>query len=162
MSRQGRLASWYPIDDLNQVNNDLLELVGDEILIEAEYKAGKEVQIQLTKAVALEFKRGTINAAQKAGRRSTKTTAMLESSNDDDSSNSKSDSEDSNTKETELARAPPARPRRQLFKKSKPAPARKHQGQVSRVLKKGKGKAVQKQGECKEVHGEPRKLRSMK
>jgi len=33
MSRHGRLAGRYPIDDLNRVNNDLLELVGDEILI---------------------------------------------------------------------------------------------------------------------------------
>ena len=96
----------------------------------------------------------------------TKTVAILEFSNNDNSSNSKSDSEDSrlnsNTKETELARAPLARLRRQLFKKSKLAPARKHQGQVSQVLRKGKGKVVQKQGECKEVHGELRKLRSMK
>ena len=67
MSQHGRLASWYPVDNLNQVNDNLIKLVSNEILIEAEYKASKEVQIQLTKAVALEFKRGTINAAQKAG-----------------------------------------------------------------------------------------------
>ena len=35
--------------------------------MKAEYKAGKEVQIQLTKAVALENNRGSITAAQKAG-----------------------------------------------------------------------------------------------
>jgi hypothetical protein len=138
----------------------------------------------------LEFKRGTINAAQKAGRRLTKTTTtiattMPESSNDDDDSDSESDSEgsglDSNTEETELAnrvstvanalaisspllaKAAPAGPRRRL-KNSKPAPApaRKHQGQISQVLQKGKGKAVQKQRECGEVHRGPRKLRSMK
>ena len=64
----------------------------------------------------------------------TKTTAMLESSNNDNNSNSKNNSKDlrldSNTKETELARALLARPRQQLFKKSKLALARKHQGQV--------------------------------
>jgi hypothetical protein len=43
-----------------------------------------------------------------------------------------------------LARAGLAAQRRQLLKKSKPAPARKHQGQISQVLQKGKGKAVQK------------------
>ena len=95
MSRQGQLAGQYPADDLNQVNDNLLKLVGDKILIKAKYKASKEVQIQLTKAVALEFKRSTINAAQKASRQLTKTTAMLESSNDNDSSNSKSNSKDS-------------------------------------------------------------------
>ena len=91
---------------------------------------------------------------------------MLESSNNNDSSNSKSNSKDSrldsNTKETELARALLARLQQQLFKKSKLALARKHQGQVSQVLRKSKGKAVQKQGECREVHREPRKLRSIK
>jgi hypothetical protein len=109
---------------------------------------------------------------------------MPESSNDDDNSNSKSDSKDSrldsNTEETELAnaastianalamspsllaRAALARSRQQLFKKSKPAPARKHQGQVSQVLQKGKGKAVRKQREFGEVYRGLRKLRSMK
>jgi hypothetical protein len=60
---QGRLAGRYPVHDLNQVNNDLLKLASNKILIKVEYKAGKKVQIQLTKAVVLEFKHGTINAA---------------------------------------------------------------------------------------------------
>jgi hypothetical protein len=41
----------------------LIELLGGNILMEAEYKAGIEVQIQLTKAVALENNRGSITAA---------------------------------------------------------------------------------------------------
>ena len=41
--------------------------------MEAEYKAGKEVQIQLTKAMALENNRGSITTTQKVGR-ATKTT----------------------------------------------------------------------------------------
>jgi len=53
----------------------LIELLGGNILIEAEYKAGKKVQIQLTKVVALENNRGSITAAQKAGR-ATKTMGL--------------------------------------------------------------------------------------
>ena len=36
--------------------------------MEVEYKASKEVQIQLTKAAALENNQGSITTAQKAGR----------------------------------------------------------------------------------------------
>jgi hypothetical protein len=54
MSQHSRISSWWPAEELNKVGNDLIELLGGNILMEAEYKAGKEVQIQLTKAVALE------------------------------------------------------------------------------------------------------------
>jgi hypothetical protein len=47
--------------------------LGSNILLEVEYKAGKEVQIQLTKAVALENNCSSITAAQRASR-ATKTT----------------------------------------------------------------------------------------
>jgi hypothetical protein len=73
MSRHGRISGRWPAEELNKVNDDLVELLGGNIPMEAEYKAGKEVQIQLTKAVALENNRGSITAAQKAGR-ATKTT----------------------------------------------------------------------------------------
>jgi hypothetical protein len=67
MSRHSRISGRWPAEELNKVGNDLIDLLGSNILMEAEYKAGKEVQIQLTKAVALENNRGSITAAQKAG-----------------------------------------------------------------------------------------------
>jgi hypothetical protein len=73
MSQHSRISSRWPAEELNKVGDDLIELLGGNILIEVEYKAGKEIQIQLTKAVALENNRGSITAAQKAGR-ATKTT----------------------------------------------------------------------------------------
>jgi len=54
MSQHGRISGRWPVKELNKVNDDLIELLGSNILIEAEYKARKEVQIQLTKEVALE------------------------------------------------------------------------------------------------------------
>jgi len=73
MSQHSRISSRWPTKELNKVSNNLIELLGSNILIEAEYKAGKEIQIQLTKAVALENNRGSITAVQKASR-ATKTT----------------------------------------------------------------------------------------
>jgi hypothetical protein len=68
MSQHSRISGRWPAEELNKVGDDLINLLGGNILMEAEYKAGKEVQIQLTKAVALENSRGSITAAQKAGR----------------------------------------------------------------------------------------------
>ena len=65
MSRHGRISGRWPAEELNKVSEDLIELLGGTIPMEAEYKAGKEVQVQLTKAVALENNRGSITAAQK-------------------------------------------------------------------------------------------------
>ena len=93
MSRHGRITSRWPAEELNKVDNDLIKLLGGNIPIEAEYKASKEVQIQLTKAVALENNRGSITAAQKAGRQANKTMA------DPDSG---SESETETVTETEL------------------------------------------------------------
>jgi hypothetical protein len=73
MSQHGRISGRWPAEELNKVGDELIDLLGGNIPIEAEYKGGKEVQIQLTKAVALENNRGSITAAQKAGRK-TKTT----------------------------------------------------------------------------------------
>jgi hypothetical protein len=67
MSQHSRISGRWPAEELNKVGNDLINLLGSNILMEAEYKAGKEVQIQLTKAVALENNCGSITAAQKAG-----------------------------------------------------------------------------------------------
>jgi hypothetical protein len=73
MSQHGRVSSRLPTEELNKVGDELIDLLGGNIPMEAEYKGGKEVQIQLTKAVALENNRGSITTAQKAGRK-TKTT----------------------------------------------------------------------------------------
>jgi hypothetical protein len=67
MSQHGRISGRWPAKELNKVSDDLIELLGGNIPMEAKYKAGKEVQIQLTKAVALENNWGSISAAQKAG-----------------------------------------------------------------------------------------------
>ena len=66
MSQHGWISGRWPAEELNKVSADLIELLGSNIPMEAEYKAGKEVQIQLTKAVALENNRGSITATQKA------------------------------------------------------------------------------------------------
>ena len=63
MSQYSRISSRWPAEELNKVGDDLINLLGLNILMEAEYKAGKEVQIQLTKAVALKNNRGSITAA---------------------------------------------------------------------------------------------------
>jgi hypothetical protein len=94
MSQHGRISGRWLGEELNKVGADLVELLGGNIPMEAEYKAGKEVQIQLTKAVALENNRGSITAAQKAGR-GTKTTGP--------GSGSRSSSESGS--DTELANA---------------------------------------------------------
>jgi hypothetical protein len=75
MSQHGRISGRWPAEELNKVGADLIELLGGNIPMEAEYKAGKEVRIQLTKAVALENNRGSIAAAQKTGR-ATKITGL--------------------------------------------------------------------------------------
>jgi hypothetical protein len=68
MSQYRRIAGQWPAKDLNEVSNNLVDVLSRNIPMEAEYKAGKEVQIQLAKAVAKENNRGSIAAAQKAGR----------------------------------------------------------------------------------------------
>jgi hypothetical protein len=147
--------------------------------MEAEYKAGKEVQIQLAKAVALENNRGSITAAQKAGR-ATKTTGL----------GSRSESRS----ETELVNAlavatnavstaanvleisppirrpvqnssPPLRLRRQLFTQSQSSPIRQLQSRVLPHLPASEPvKKTRKRRALVEDHGEvdmgPRKLRS--
>jgi hypothetical protein len=45
MSWHGQISRQRPAKELNKVNNDLIELLGSNIPMEAEYKAGKEVQI---------------------------------------------------------------------------------------------------------------------
>jgi hypothetical protein len=45
MSRHGRITNPWPAEELNKVGDDLTELLGSNISMEAKYKAGKEVQI---------------------------------------------------------------------------------------------------------------------
>jgi hypothetical protein len=141
MSQHGRISGRWPAEELNKVGDDLIELLGGNIPMEAEYKAGKEVQIQLTKAVALENNRGSITAAQRAGR-ATKTTGQGSRESDFDS---ESDTEQVNAVSAAgnaLASSPPIRqpnqtplnqvdvqnltprlrPRRQLFTQSQSSP----------------------------------------
>jgi hypothetical protein len=181
MSRHGRISGRWPAEELNKVGDDLIELLGGNIPMEAEYKAGKEVQIQLTKAVALENNRGSITAAQKAGRA---TKAIGQGSRDSDSnSDSESDIEQVNA----LASSPPIRqpnqtplnqvdvqnptprlrPRRQLFTQSQSSLIRQPQSGVSLdlpepepVKKTRKRKALVE--DHREVDMGPRKLRSRK
>jgi hypothetical protein len=55
MSQHGQISSRWPAEELNKVSADLIEPLGGNIQMEAGYKASKEVQIQLTKAVVLEI-----------------------------------------------------------------------------------------------------------
>jgi hypothetical protein len=158
--------------------------------MEAEYKAGKDVQIQLTKAVALENSRGSITAAQKAGRRANKPIA-------DSKSGSESETDLVNAlatatsavsaasialassppvrqpNQTPLSQvdvqnpSPPLRQRRRLFTQSQSSPIRQPQGRVSPDLPAPEPvKKTQKRRALVDDHGEvdmgPRKLRSRK
>jgi hypothetical protein len=167
MSQHGRISGRWPTEELNKVSDGLIELLGSSILMEAEYKAGKEVQIQLTKAVALENNRGSITAAQKAGR-STKTTGLA-------LGDSESDAEEL---VDALASSPPIRqlnqtplnqgdvqnptprlrPRRQLFTQSQSSPIRQP---ALEPAKKARKRKVLVEGQ-RDVGIGPRKLRSMK
>ena len=112
MSRHGWISGRWPTEELNKVGEDLIELLGGTIPMEAEYKAGKEVQVQLTKAVALENNRGSIAAAQKAGQA---TKAMPTRQPNQTPLNQ------GHVKNL----APRLRPRRQLFAQSQSSPIRK-------------------------------------
>ena len=148
MSQHGRVSGRWPAEELNKVNDELIDLLGGNIPMEAEYKAGKEVQIQLTKAVALENNHGSITAAQKAGRK-TKTTRLR----------SGSESESESGLETELVDVQDSplrlRPRRQPQSRvSLDLPA------AELVKKTRKRRALVEDHE--EVDIGPRKLRSRK
>jgi hypothetical protein len=158
MSRHGRISGRWPAKELNKVGDDFIKLLGGNILIEAEYKAGKEVQIQLTKAVALENNRGSITAAQKAGQ-ATKTTGPA---------NRDSDSESGSGSDTELANAQlnqQMTPLNQVgVQNPSPTGPRRLQSRVSPqpepVKKTQKRRALIE--DCREVDMGPRKLRSRK
>jgi hypothetical protein len=68
MSRHGRISGRFQGDELNEVNSNSVDILGGDILMEPEYKAGKEVIIPLSLAVARENNRGSITSAQRAGR----------------------------------------------------------------------------------------------
>ena len=181
MSQHGRISGRWPAEELNKVGDDLIKLLGGNIPMEVEYKAGKEVQIQLAKVVALENNRGSITAAQKAGR-ATKPIGLGSGSE--------------SVSETELVNAlaiatnavftaagvlessppirrpvqnssPPPRLRRQLFTQSQSSPIRQPQSRVSPDLPAPEPvKKTRKRRALVEDHGEvdmgPRKLRSRK
>jgi hypothetical protein len=152
MSQHGRVSGRWPAEELNKVSDELIDLLGGNIPMEAEYKAGKEVQIQLTKAVALKNNRGSITAVQKAGRK-TKTTRLRSGSE------SESESESESGLETELVDVQDSslrlRPRRQPQSRVSPdLPA------AEPVKKTRKRRALVEDHE--EVDIGPRKLRSRK
>jgi hypothetical protein len=154
MSQHGRVSGRWPTKELNKVSDELIDLLGGNIPMEAEYKAGKEVQIQLTKAVALENNRGSITAAQKAGRK-TKTTRPGPGSG----SKSESESESESGLETEPVDVQDSSLRLQ--------PRRQPQIQVSPDLPAAEPvKKTRKRRALVEDHEEvdigPRKLRSRK
>jgi hypothetical protein len=150
MSQHGRVSGRWPAEELNKVADELTDLLGGNIPMEAEYKAGKEVQIQLTKAVALENNRGSITTAQKAGRK-TKTATP--------GSGSESESESESRLETELVDVQDSSLRLQ--------PRRQPQSRVSPDLPAAEPvKKTRKRRALVEDHEEvdigPRKLRSRK
>jgi hypothetical protein len=68
MSRHGRISGRFQGDELNEVNSNSVGILGGDIPMEPEYKAGKEVIIPLSLAVARDNNRGSITSAQRAGR----------------------------------------------------------------------------------------------
>jgi hypothetical protein len=68
MSRHGRIGSRFPANELNFVSNRMN--LGDDILIEPEFKASKEVIVPFSVVVAQENNRGSITSAQAAGQAS--------------------------------------------------------------------------------------------
>ena len=68
MSRHGRISSRFQGDELNEVNSNSVSILSGDIPMEPEYKAGKEVIIPLSLAVARENNQGSITSAQRARR----------------------------------------------------------------------------------------------
>jgi len=68
-SQHGRLAGRFQGGELNSIDPSISNLLGNSIRTELEKKAGKEVTIRFPAAVAKENNCGSINSAQKAGRR---------------------------------------------------------------------------------------------
>jgi len=59
MSWHGRIFGRFPANDLNEVDSRLIETLGSSILMEPEYKAGKEVVVPFSTAVARENNQGS-------------------------------------------------------------------------------------------------------
>ena len=68
MSQHGRIGGRFPANELNSVSSHVN--IGNNILLEPEYKAGKEVIVPFSVVVAQENNRGSITSAQAAGRAS--------------------------------------------------------------------------------------------
>jgi hypothetical protein len=68
MSYHGRISSRFQGNELNEVNSNSVSILGGDTPMELEYKAGKEVIIPLSLAVARENNRGSITSAQRARR----------------------------------------------------------------------------------------------
>jgi hypothetical protein len=156
MSRHGRISGRWPAEELNRVSDDLIELLGDDIPMEAEYKGGKEVQVQLAKAVALENNRSSItttqNARAKKARvrkaRATKTIGPTNAQLDQQTSTP--------LNQVGIQNSSPLRPRRQLVTQLQSSPIQ----QQELVKKTRKRKVVME--DHSEVDMGLRKLRSRK
>jgi hypothetical protein len=61
MSQHGRIGGRFPVDKLNSVSSHVN--LGNNILLEPEYKAGKEVIVPFSVVVAQENNRGSITSA---------------------------------------------------------------------------------------------------
>jgi hypothetical protein len=61
MSRHSRIGGRFPANKLNFVSNHMN--LGEDILIEPEYKAGKEVIVPFLVVVAQENNRGSLTSA---------------------------------------------------------------------------------------------------
>jgi hypothetical protein len=130
MSQHGWISEQWPAKELNKVSENLIELLGGTIPMEAEYKAGKEVQVQLTKAVALENNQGSITTAQKA---SQATTGLGSRDSDSKSLLTRQPNQTPLNQGDVQNLAPRLRPRRQLFAQSQSSPIRQPQSRVSEV-----------------------------
>ena len=69
LSRHGQLSRLYPAGELNSVSDVASSTLATGIAKNPPKKGKKPIQITLGKAVALENNRGSVTAAQKAGRK---------------------------------------------------------------------------------------------
>jgi hypothetical protein len=124
MSQHRRLVGRWPADELNEVDDSLVEHLGASIPMEPAFKAGKEVTVQLAKAVAEENHCRSITAAQKAGR-ATATGSVSAVSNVPASSPPIRQQEQTPIQRPAVQRASPAPTRRALQRQPQSSPIRR-------------------------------------
>ena len=165
MSRHGRISSRFQGDKLNEVNSNSVDILGGDIPMEPEYKAGKEVIIPLSRAVARENNRGSITSAQRAGRATAASGSRSESALANSPVRQRPRRPDPSPELSPERQLEPVRSRnRRVVKERQPEPIRTRKRRIveerqPEPVKTRKRRAVEDAGQ---VDLGPRKLRSRK